>query len=175
VRPDEDPRALARGPSCCVGLAGGSPAAVSVAAPRSRPRAWGEILPPERGVKSPQEAVWPLGGEQACGPNAKSVNLAAPRQKNPKGEVAEPIMSRRRQQTAPARSEGVQDASGVWRRARRDSRTRNRRDPPRRPTSGEGGPYKPMAKGGRAGRESEGLVVPSTAGGQARPREGALL
>ena len=31
-------------------------------------------------------------------------------------------------------------------------------------TSGEGGPYKPKAKGGRAGRESEGLVVPLKSG-----------
>ena len=29
-------------------------------------------------------------------------------------------------------------------------------------TSGEGDPYKPMAKGGRAGRESEGFIVPLT-------------
>lgn len=27
-------------------------------------------------------------------------------------------------------------------------------------TSGEGGSYKPMAKGNRAGRESEGFIVP---------------
>src|SRR2546425_9734368 len=70
-------------------------------------------------------------------------------------------MSRRRQQTARARTGGAQDTPGVWRTARGDSRARNRRDPPRRPTSGEGGPYKPKAKGGRAGRESEGLIVPA--------------
>ena len=35
----------------------------------------------------------------------------------------------------------------------------NRRDPSWRPTSGEGGSYKPMAKGNRAGRESEGFIV----------------
>jgi len=29
-------------------------------------------------------------------------------------------------------------------------------------TSGEGGSYKPTAKGNRAGRESEGFIVPST-------------
>src|ERR1700730_5289625 len=29
-------------------------------------------------------------------------------------------------------------------------------------TSGEGGPYKPMAKWDRAGRESEGFIVPLT-------------
>jgi hypothetical protein len=39
---------------------------------------------------------------------------------------------------------------------------RNRRDPSWRPTSGEGDPYKPTAKGDRAGRESEGFIVPLT-------------
>ena len=39
---------------------------------------------------------------------------------------------------------------------------RNRRDPSRRSTSDEGGSYKPTAKGNRAGRESEGFVVPLT-------------
>ncbi len=82
---------------------------------------------------------------------------------------AEPLMARRRQQTVSeravesARAEGRQDSPGVRRRARDDSSTRNRRDPTRRPTSGEGGPHKPKAKGGRAGRESEGLVVPQRA------------
>ena len=37
---------------------------------------------------------------------------------------------------------------------------RNRRDPSRRLTFSEGGPYKPMAKEDRAGRESEGFIVP---------------
>ena len=53
----------------------------------------------------------------------------------------------------------MQDASGVRRRARGDSQARNGRDPTLRPTSGKGGPYKPSAKGGRAGRESEGPTV----------------
>lgn len=60
----------------------------------------------------------------------------------------------------------MQDARGVGRRARGHSPMRNRRDPSRRPASGEGGPYKPMVKGDRAGRESEGLIVPSDAGDQ---------
>src|SRR5438132_12221442 len=87
-------------------------------------------------------------------------------------------MSRRRQQTAsaegagiPARDGGTQDASGVGRRAREDGSTRNWRDPPRQPSSGEGGSYKPEAKGNRAGRESEGLVLPLTAGTKT-PSEG---
>ena len=55
---------------------------------------------------------------------------------------------------------GMQDAHGVWRRARQHSLMRNRRDPSRRPTLGVGGPYKPMVKGERVGRESEGFIVP---------------
>jgi hypothetical protein len=43
-----------------------------------------------------------------------------------------------------------------------NSLIRNRRDPSWRPTSGEGGSYKPMAKWNRAGRESEGFIVPLT-------------
>jgi len=53
----------------------------------------------------------------------------------------------------------MQDTRGVWRKARQHSLMRNRRDPSWRPTSGEGGSYKPMAKGNRAGRESEGSIV----------------
>ena len=37
---------------------------------------------------------------------------------------------------------------------------RNRRDPSARPSSRQGGPYKPKAKAGAAQRESEGIVVP---------------
>ena len=56
----------------------------------------------------------------------------------------------------------MQDARGVRRKARQHSLMRNRRDPSWRPTSGEGGCYKPMAKCNRAGRESEGFIVPLT-------------
>ncbi len=79
--------------------------------------------------------------------------------RDPKGGKAEPVMSRRRQQTAPC-SGSEQDFPGVGRRACDDSSTRNRRGPTQRPTSGEGGTYKPSAKGCRAGRASEELVVP---------------
>lgn len=80
--------------------------------------------------------------------------------RDPKGRKAEPIISRRRQQTAPEHG-AAQDFLGVLRRACDDSSTRNRRGPTQRPMSGEGGSHKPSAKGGRAGRESEGFVVPS--------------
>jgi hypothetical protein len=56
----------------------------------------------------------------------------------------------------------MQDARGVWRRAGGHSSVRNRRDPSRQPALGEGGPYKPKAKWDRAGRESEGPIVPPT-------------
>jgi hypothetical protein len=149
--------------SCCVGLAGVSPAAVSAGAPRSRPRAAGETPTSEWGVEGPQGAVWPLGGEQVHGPSIK--RTLQPREIDArKGGVAEPLMPRRRQQTAPARTGAVQDAPGVWRRAREQSPTRNRRDPTWQPTSGEGGPYKPKVKWGRARRESEGPIVPMTPG-----------
>ena len=168
------------GTSCCVGLAGGSPAAVSAGAPRSRPRAGGEIPSPERGVKSPREAVRPHRRGATSRAQCESVNPAASRDLQPKGGTAEPIMSRRRQQTAPESAVwvpvvacdekavadmtgGVQDAPGVWGRARGESPTRNRRDPTRRPTSGEGGAYKPKVKGRRAGRESDELIVPPMA------------
>ena len=77
-------------------------------------------------------------------------------------------MSRRRQQTVPVETGAcdcmrVQDTSGVLREARSNSSTRNRRDPTRQPTSGKPGAYKAMPKSRRAGRESEGFVVPMTA------------
>jgi len=56
----------------------------------------------------------------------------------------------------------------------RESLVRNWGDPTWRPTLGEGGTYKPSAKGDRAERESEGLTVPVKAG-KTCWRERALL
>jgi hypothetical protein len=64
----------------------------------------------------------------------------------------------------------MQDAYGVRRRARQHSLIWNRRDPSQRPTSGEGGSYKPRAKWNRVGRESEGFIVLMTP--VERPDEG---
>ena len=171
VRPDERPT-RSGGCSRCIELAGGSPAAVSAGAPRSRPRAAGETPPSEWGVKSPQGAVWLRGGEQVRRPSIK--RTLQPRDiNNRKVGLAEPLMSRRRPQTA-ARTGARQDARGVRRRACGHSSMRNRRDPSRRPargpggegtarvgvtTSGVGGPYKPTVKRDRVGRESEGSIV----------------
>ena len=146
-----------------VGLAGESPAAVSAGAPRSRLQPSSESSPVERSVESlhGERAVTiePRGRKRSCGPSMK--RTLQPRDMSPrKGGAAEPVMPRRRQQTAPGRTGGVQAAPGVWRRARSDSPTRNRRDPRRWPTSGEDALHKPSAKAARVGRESEGLVVP---------------
>jgi hypothetical protein len=155
VRPD---RSAGVGGSCCIELAGASPVAVSAEAPRSRPRAGEEILPPEWGVKGPQRVVRSVGGEQVRRPSIK--RTLQPREiRTPKVGPAEPLMPRRRQQTASGFGT-TQDARGVWRRACGQRSVRNRRDPSRRPASGEGGPHKPTVKGDRAGRESEGPVVP---------------
>ncbi len=165
VRPDESLMQV-RGDSRCIELAGASPAAVSAGAPRSRPRVSREIAPPEWGVKSPQRAVRLAGGEQVRRPSM--MRTLQPREIDTrKVGPAEPLMSRRRQQTASGAG-AMQDARGVGRRACGHSSMRNRRDPSRRPVlgrrcratlSGEGGPYKPKVKWGRAGRESEGLIV----------------
>jgi hypothetical protein len=160
-------------PESCIKLTGASPVAVSTEAPRSRPRAREEILSSEWGVKSPPPVVRLAGGEQVRRPSHK--RTLQPRDiRTRKDGQAEPLMSRRRQQTA-LEFGSAQDARGVWRRACGHRLVRNRRDPSRRLTFSEGGPYKPKAKGERAGRESEGSVVPMTPVSKGRPREGALL
>jgi len=153
-----------RGGSSCIELAGISPAAVSTGAPRSRPRASGETPASEWGVKSPREAVWRRGGKQIRRPSMK--RTLQPREIGTrKGGSAEPLISRRRQsrRAGTARRGARQDARGAGRRAcgrGAPGSVRNRRDPSRRPTLGVGGPYKPMVKGERVGRESEGSIVP---------------
>jgi hypothetical protein len=97
--------------------------------------------------------------EQSCGPN-----VSEPLQ--PREIGTERQGGRADHFAAKARDCGMvvtgdpQDALGVGEGARSEGLMRNRRDPPRRPTSGDGGGYKPKAKCHRAGRESEGLVVP---------------
>jgi hypothetical protein len=160
VRPDRRPL-REQGGSCCIELAGASPVAVTAGAPRSRPRARGEIAASEWGVKSPPRVVRPVGGRQVRRPSIK--RTVQPREiRTRKGILAEPLMSRRRRQTALGTTGATQDGCGVGRRACGQRSMRNRRDPSWRPTSGEGGPYKPSAKGDGAGRESEGPVVPRT-------------
>jgi hypothetical protein len=144
--------------SGCVELAGESPVAVSVEAPRSRSRVRREIGVSEWDVKGPQRVIRLAGGRQVRRPSIK--RTLQPREiKNRKVGQAEPLMSRRRQQTASGFG-ATQDARGVWRRACGQSSTRNRRDPSWPQMSVNGETYKPKVKGSRAGRESEGFVVP---------------
>ena len=98
VRPDESLIPKDRD-SCCTELAGGSPVAASAGAPRSRPRAMRETLASEWGVKSPREVVGLHGGEQVRRPSVE--RTLQPRDiRTRKDGLAEPLMSRRRQQTA---------------------------------------------------------------------------
>ena len=147
-------------PESCIELTGASPVALSAEAPRSRSRAREEISSSEWGVKSPRRVVGFDGREQFRRPSIK--RTLQPREiSNRKVGLAEPLMSRRRQQTA-LNIGSTQDARGVLRTACGDSSIRNRRDPSRLLTFSEGGSYKPMAKADRAGRESEGFIVPLT-------------
>jgi len=149
---------MSRPGSNCVELAGASPVAVGAGAPRSRPRAARETEPSERGVESPPSAVRLAGGEQVGRPSIK--------------RTLQPRDIRTRKDGWPSRScrgegnrlhlepERCRTPAGYGGGHADRSSTRDRRDPSRRPTSGEGGPYKPKAKWGRAGRESEGSIVP---------------
>jgi hypothetical protein len=147
-------------PESYIELTGGSPVAVSADAPRSRLRARVERPSSEWSVKSPPAVIRPPGGEQVRRPSEE--RILQPRDiRTRKNRLAEPLMPRRRQQTASTIG-GMQDACGVWRRACGQRSMWNRRDPSRRPTLGVGDPYKPKAKGERVGRESEGSIVPLT-------------
>jgi hypothetical protein len=171
VRPE---RTVSDGGSCCIELTGASPVAVSAEAPRSRPRAREEIPASEWGVKSPQRVVWPVGGEQVRRPSIK--RTLQPREiSTRKVGPAEPLMSRRRQQTAPGDRSGAGRPRGMEEGMRTQFDAEQERPVPAAKgeglaltASGEGGPYKPTAKADRAGegelcsplRESEGFIVP---------------
>jgi len=147
---------------CSVEPAGESPVTVSAGAPCSRPRSRGEIPSTERGFESlsvPRRRN--VRREQIRGPSIK-------RTLQPREIEAERRGGRAAHVTVKATDtvpipEWTVDAPGVRRRARGEGSTGNRRDPTRRPTLGEGGAYKPSAKWRRAGRESEGLIVPTKA------------
>jgi hypothetical protein len=169
VRPDGNglrPRLCRRGRGRSAGrveLAGGSPVLVIAGEPGSRLQPSGEILPAERSVESPSVAVRPSGGERSCGPSMK--RTLQPRDIGPrKGGVGRAGHVAAKATDCVGRSGETQATPGVGRRARNDSSTRNRRDPRRRLTSSAGDAYKRNAKWRRAGRESEGRVVPSMPG-----------
>ena len=168
VRPDVNSIPVPRwgaevGLACCVELAGASPALVIAGEPGSRLPLSGEIPPVKRSVESPSMAVRSSGGEQSYGPSLK--RTLQPREISPrKGGVGRAGHVAAKATDCIGRSGAMQDTPGVWRRARSDSSTRNRGDPHRQPTSGEGAAYKRNAKWPRAGRESEGFIVLMTSG-----------
>jgi hypothetical protein len=156
VRPDRT--GTSRG-SCCIELAGGSPVAVSAEAPRSRPRATRETSPPEWGVKSPQRAVRLVGGEQVRRSSIK--RSSQPREIRIRKETGRPSRSCHGEGNRLHLSFGaVQDTRGVQSRTCGQQFDAEQERPVPAAKSGEGGPYKPTAKAERAGRESEGFVVP---------------
>ena len=149
--------------ACRVEPAGESPALVIAGEPGSRLQPPGEIPSAERSVESPAGTVRFPGGKQRCGPSMK--RTLQPRDISPrKGGVGRAGHVAAKATDCIRRSGGMQDAPGVWRRARTEGLARNRRGPTRRLTSSEGGAYKRNAKWHRAGRESEGLVVPQRSG-----------
>jgi len=122
-------------PESCIELTGASPAAVSAAAPRSRPRARRETFSSEWGVKSPQRILRCTGGEQVRRPSIK--RTLQPREIGIRKETGRPSRSCHGEgNRLHLQREGcafpcgwVQDARGVGRRACGDSSMRNRRDP----------------------------------------------
>ena len=160
--------------ACCVELAGESPALVIAGEPGSRLQPSGEIPPAERSVESPSVGVWSPGGEQSYGPSLK--RTLQPRDRCPrKGGVGRAGHLAVKATDCTRRSGGVQDAPGVWRRARSESSARNRGGPRWLPTSGEGVAYKRNVKWQRARRESEGPIVLMTPGESRDEGEGPAL
>jgi hypothetical protein len=157
VRPEREPDSGSR---CCTRPAGESPVAVGTpGAPRSRLRASGEIRPSKRSVESRERDGCPAQREQSGGPNVSEPLQPREIGTERQGGRADHIAAKATD-CGQVGTGDPQDTLGVWEGARSEGLVWNRRDPTQRPTSGEGGGYKPMAKCQRAGRESEGLVVP---------------
>ncbi len=135
--------------------AGASPARVSTGAPGSRLQPRGEI--PEAAA----ERRKPLRWEQERGPQHE-VNPAASSEEQRESR-AEHVAAKATSAARDAGAAGAAGLPGVLGTARAQGSCRDRRDPSARPTSGEGRPYKPMAKSGGVQRESEGAVVPAMA------------
>jgi len=150
-------------PESCTVPAGGSPVRVSAGAPGSRHQPSGETPGAERCVKSL------FGGSEEAGRN--TVNAAASTHYQPKGvregRAAHVTAKATYSAPVPERALGL---PGVWAAARFEGAVRNRRDPPRQPTSGKDLAYK---AGAEVARSREGVRgVHSTDEGGDKPPEG---
>ena len=156
--------------SRCIDLAGESPVRVSAGAPGSRPRVGEEILPSQAGCQRPT-----LCGEQSHGPQRVVNAEQASSNYQPKGAWecrADHVTAKAMHTTQePERVVGL---PGVLAAARGERSMRNRRGPPRPPTSGQAGR---MSAGAEIGRCREGVRGGHSTdeGGESRWREGPLL
>jgi hypothetical protein len=164
VRRDEDGREAAqaaeRPASCCASPTGESPAPVGAGTPGSRSQASGESPTSRAGRRKPPR------GEQARGPQHQ-VKPAASSDLQ-RGRRAAHVTAKATSRVSASRDVRARGSSGVLGAARVQGETRNTRGPSALPSSRQGGSYKPKAKSSAAQRESEGVVVPVSAGQPAR-------
>src|SRR5690606_13245566 len=149
--------------ACCVSPTGASPVPVSVGAPGSRPQVAGRDPHARAGRQEPVRRREPRSGEQARGPQHE-VKPAASTEKQSGGRAAHVTAKATSAARVPKLAVGF---GGVMGAARVQGETRNSGDPSVWPKSGRGAPYKPKAKSATAQRESEGIMVPKTAGSPA--------
>jgi len=149
VRPDERSSHRSR----YTEPAGASPARTGIGPSGSRPPARGEIAVAEAGRRKPLRREQERGPQHQVKPAASTEEQCGSRAKHVRAKATHAVEKSGAAPTArPAGVEGAARAQGsVW----------NRRDPSARPTSGQGGAYKPMVKSSRAQRESEGVVLPT--------------
>ena len=125
----------------------------------------------ERGVKSPLQAESKPAGRNE---SERCSHVIVSAERCLRGPSRSCRGEGNRQQTKTRGSAGPlrgSEAAACW-----DRRMRNRRDPTWQPVSGKDRAYKAgRLKSRGAGRESEGLVVPTKACKTTRRREGALL
>lgn len=145
--------------SRCDEPAGARPVSVSTGAPSSRPAAEGETPTAEAGrrKRGTQQTLYTM--KRARGPQHQVKPEASTDEQSERraGHFAAKATSSKR---APERDE---DLGGVRGAARVQGSSRNTRDPSAKPSSRLAGTNRPKAKGPRAQRKSDGVIVPRMA------------